>query len=394
MEDNQAWRLPAHHPLNAEAVKRTTIMEEERVLRHCLCAILEQRVSGMRFRPSEPQELGPVQDALGLQSSLGSASGSFYNTPSTSNLVTPSRRESVSIDAATKLLDTGDIELYLKQMQKKHHDEYRRQNAFVKVHYHRSKASVIQSHMDRNHREEGEARNDIEVVEQLMRAQLMEVFRVHRYSRLMHLQFEEAMWRTRLMMAVVEEMHDLLLKLRAATESWEINMISQVVSSPQRVRSAAPPTPIRPPSSARISRGRSASLVLNGMEDFISGNETRGRMELESERDALMERLELCLYAEKHALHKAYLYRSGRSDGGLLLVKGIPENESRRYIRAMCVFLSDEEELLRYHLEVLYAQGAKRLQMLCTSAVCDVDLSRAGSFRLKSSFNRDTPNRF
>jgi hypothetical protein len=397
MEDENVGRLPPYHPLVAESTKRLSLMDDERTLRQCLCAILEQRVSGMRYRPAEPQELGPLPDSFGLQNSLGSASGSFYNTPSTSNLATPNvRRESVS-DAATKLLDTGDIEVYLKQMQRKHHEEYRRQHAYVKVHYHRSKASAIQTYIDRNNREEDEVRGDIEVVEQLMRAQLMDVFRVHRYSKLMGLQVDEALCRTRLLVSEVEEMHDVLVKLRAATESWEIQMVSHAASSPQRVRSAAPPTPLRPPSglqsSGRLCRGRSASIAMDGswVESFLGGNETRARMELENERDGFMERMELCSATERHAIAKAYVFRSSKVEGALMLVGGVPENESRRYVRAMCSFLSDEENLLRHHLEVLYDQGAKRLRMLCQSAVCDVDLSRAGSFRLKSSFTRGSP---
>ncbi|CUG01444.1 Hypothetical protein, putative [Bodo saltans] len=174
-------------------------------------------------------------------------------------------------------------------------------------------------------------------------------------------------------------------------------MISQVASSPQRARSAGQPTPQRPPSgvqsSGRLCRGRSASIAMDGnwVESFLGGNEARGRIELENERESFLERMELCAATERHAIGKAYVYCSSKSDGGLTLVGGAPANECQRYIRASCLFLAEEEDIMRHHLEVLYDQGAKRFRMLCNSAVCDVDLSRAGSFRLKASFNRGSP---
>lgn len=396
IEHDASWRLPAHHPLVSECSRRASIVEQERLLRQCLVATLEQRVDGLKFRPSEPQELAAVPaDNFCMGSS---ASGSFYNTPTTSNLASPNVRRESGSDAHDKLLDTGDIELYLKQMQKKHHDDFRRRNAFVKVNYHRSKSSVVQSYMDRKVREEEEIRNDIEIVEGLMLSQLLEAFRAHRYSKLMGMQLEEKMLRARLMILEVENLHDLLLKLRAATDSWEVSMITHVAThSPQRGWASPSRTPARPPSStnlrsapssARLCRGRSASTAadIDWVESYLGGNETRLRMELESERDALMERLELCAVAEKSAMHKGYLGMSANE--GLALKNDVPENEARRYIRAMCLFLGDEEELLRYQLEVLCDQGLRRLRMVCNSTVFEVDLSKVGSFIRTPSFAR------
>jgi hypothetical protein len=403
LEYPEAWMLPSHHPIAAEKSRRLSIMEEECVLRDCMVAVFAQRICGLRYRPSEPLELAPVPDNFGLVS-MSSASGSFYNTPSSSSLTTPNvRRESLAdSNVHAKLLDTGDIDVFLKQMQRKHHDAYRRRNEFVKVHYHRSKVSVVQDLMVRKLREEEENRNDIEIVEQLMMRQLLDLFHAHRYSRLMDVQLEETLRRTQVIVLEVECLHDLLLMLRAATDSWELIMLSQVSGSPQRHRgSPSTATPVRPPScsnfrsapsSARLCRGRSASTAADNswIDAFLSGGESRGRMELESEREALMERLEVSATVEREAIDKGFIWLDTTEDDGLRLRGDVVANAARRYVRAMTTFLEDEEELLRYQLEVLCEQDARRLRMLCNSRVCDVDLSKIGSFIRSPSFPRSS----
>lgn len=224
------------HPVHNEVKQRLIIQNEERLLRQYLVATRASTAQYTRFRPAPPPPADGSEDAESL---LGASTTSGASMSSFGGDATQQRRESIFdrriSEAQRYAVDTGDIDVLLKQMQRKHKEETKKRYQFNKVHYHRSKASLHRTQLQVVLRDEEDTRNDIELVELMRLEALRTTFGKSRTTQLQSLQAEERVARLQLERLLVEESFQLNLLLYA--ESEHLDEIKQVeVGSPQRMK--------------------------------------------------------------------------------------------------------------------------------------------------------------
>lgn len=375
--------LPLSHPVKVEERCRASLVHEEGLLRRCIDATLQQRLEGLKFRPHAPSQLFVSHESLNL-SRHSSSMGSFCNTPTTTSL-SPAKsdnelqRNRIAESQKKAMLDTGDIDAYLKQLQRKHSEEYRRLHSFAKVHYQRSRSETIKHNLFRLMHEEEERRNDIEIVETLMLQKAFENHAGCRLTKIMLVQLEEGASRSKLFVEEIERMQELMVLFRSADLALEVLKYADV-SSPSRgrpVTEASTMTPQRPASfydlrsaasSARLRRRASQAVDDAWISTYLNSEATKLRTDLESEREAVVERLEAGMSAERDAIARGDLVFSSVV-GGLHLNDNVPENRRRAYVRPMLLVVEDEEVLARYQVDLLHEQALARMRLRLRSSM-------------------------